>query len=115
VEPFLPNIYTHNENPTAYPYTRSRFFSPFNIYFSWLLPTDDSLFQRAVLESAQALLDVAQAEGQSNLGGVPLYPNYAAGSTPVEVIYGDYLDELRVLKARVDPDNVMGLAGGFKL
>lgn len=68
-----------------------------------------------MLESARELLDAAQSQGQSNLGEVPLYPNYAAGTTPVEVIYGDYLDELRALKARVDPDNVMGLAGGFKL
>ncbi|KAJ2929232.1 hypothetical protein H1R20_g7868, partial [Candolleomyces eurysporus] len=115
VEPFLPNIYTHNANHTAYPYSRSRFFSPFNIYFSWLSPTDDKLFRRSILESAQALLDAQQAEGQSNLGEVPLYPNYAEGSTPVEVIYGSNLNGLRKLKKRVDLDNVMGLAGGFKL
>ncbi|KAJ2917514.1 hypothetical protein MD484_g2939, partial [Candolleomyces efflorescens] len=115
VEPFLPNIYAHSTNPTAYPYSRSRFFSPFNIYFSWLNPLEDDLFQKSVMESARALLDAAQSEGQSNLGDVPLYPNYATGTTPVEVIYGDHLGKLRALKARVDPDNVMGLAGGFKL
>jgi len=35
-------------------------------------------------------------------------------NTPLEDIYGDNLPALRALKAKIDPKNVMGLAGGFK-
>lgn len=47
--------------------------------------------------------------------GAALYPNYAIFDTPVESIYGSNLDRMRKVKAAVDPDNVMGLAGGFKV
>jgi hypothetical protein len=35
--------------------------------------------------------------------------------TPLEDLYGDNLPGLRAIKHAVDPENVMGLAGGFKL
>ncbi|KAI3616345.1 putative fad dependent oxidoreductase [Moniliophthora roreri] len=35
-------------------------------------------------------------------------------NTPLELIYGDNLGRLREIKRRIDPENVMGLAGGFK-
>jgi hypothetical protein len=42
------------------------------------------------------------------------YPNYAISDTPLEEMYGTNIQKLREIKVRVDPDNVMGLAGGFK-
>ena len=47
-------------------------------------------------------------------GPLALYGNYADANTPLSDIYGDNLPSLRALKAKVDPRNVMGLAGGFK-
>ena len=35
--------------------------------------------------------------------------------TPLADIYGDNLLALQALNAKVDPNNVMGLAGGFKV
>jgi len=43
-----------------------------------------------------------------------LYGNYVNARTPLVDIYGENLPRLRALKAKVDPENVMGLAGGFK-
>jgi hypothetical protein len=57
---------------------------------------------------------VAVADGQP-VENASHYVNYALYGTPVENIYGDNLGRLREIKAAVDPQDVMGLAGGFKL
>jgi hypothetical protein len=43
-----------------------------------------------------------------------LYGNYVDVKTPLVDIYGENLPILQALQAKVDPNNVMGLAGGFK-
>jgi hypothetical protein len=43
-----------------------------------------------------------------------LYGNDADAATPLVDIYGDNLPILQALRAKIDPDNVMGLTGGFK-
>jgi len=57
---------------------------------------------------------VAKAEGLLSDSPKALYANYAAANTPLVDIYGDNLPKLQALKAKIDPYNVMGLAGGFK-
>lgn len=44
----------------------------------------------------------------------PLYGNYALADTPLEAMYGANVERLTSIKKKVDPENVMGLAGGFK-
>ena len=44
----------------------------------------------------------------------PSYPNYALFDTPLEEMYGGNVPCLKSLKERVDPENIMGQAGGFK-
>jgi len=88
-------------------------FLPNNIEFAWTNATFDKDFQAAARSSAKALFNVAQSEGQS-LEGVPLYPNYAIYDTPLKNIYGSNLPKLRSLQSKVDPNNVMALAGGWK-
>lgn len=61
-----------------------------------------------------ALLETARSEGQ-DLSACPYYPNYAAAATPVDEMYLGNLPVLKALKKRYDPDNVMGLTGGFKI
>jgi hypothetical protein len=41
--------------------------------------------------------------------------NYALAETPLELLYGPNLPSLHATKQKWDPQNVMGLAGGFKL
>lgn len=57
---------------------------------------------------------VAEAEGQ-DIASCPLYANYATAETPLEKIYLDQLPALKRLRAQIDKNNVMTLAGGFKL
>ncbi len=64
--------------------------------------------------SAKQITAAAVADGQA-IEDVALYPNYALFDTPLERIFGGNVERLKVIKARVDPDDVMGLAGGFKL
>ncbi|PFH46241.1 hypothetical protein AMATHDRAFT_77754 [Amanita thiersii Skay4041] len=113
VEPFLPTILNHNTSPTAYPPTRAQAFYPFNIFYSWTGEAfDNNLFDK-IRASADRIRDVA-VQDDPRVADAPLYPNYAIFDTPLQKVYGVNVDRLKALKARVDPDNVMGLAGGFK-
>ena len=40
--------------------------------------------------------------------------NYALFDTPLEDMYGANVPRLRKIRAEIDPEDVMGLAGGFK-
>jgi len=63
--------------------------------------------------SAKTIHDVAIADGQ-NLSHVAVYINYVLFNTPLEDMYGGNLARLRSIKAKIDPERVMDLAGGFK-
>jgi hypothetical protein len=112
-EPFLPSILSHNKAPTAYPPTRDHVYLPLGILFAWLDATHDDYFYDAIRRSAERMRDVAIQDGQE-IAHAPLYPNYAIFGTPLRDMYGANVDKLHRLKKRVDPDNVMELAGAFK-
>ena len=71
--------------------------------------------QEGIRQSAARLESLAVAEGQAGVDTASKYANYAIYDTPVSRIYGGNLVRLQATKARVDPNNVMGLAGGFKI
>lgn len=87
---------------------------PINIYYAWSLESSDTLIHGVMQESARYLTEIAISEGQ-NVTDLPLYPNYALYDTPLERLYGGNVAKLQTIKARYDPDNVMALAGGWKL
>jgi hypothetical protein len=64
-------------------------------------------------DGAKTVHNVAIADGQS-LSDAAVYVNYALFDTPLEDMYGGNLAMLRSIKAKIDPDKVMDLAGGFK-
>ncbi|KAH7887220.1 hypothetical protein F5I97DRAFT_1120742 [Phlebopus sp. FC_14] len=115
VEPFLPTLFNYSSTPSAYPASRSQPLLPLNIIFSWTLPTSDEYVQDAIRTSANTLRAKAIVGGQTEIQDATVYGNYAIFDTPVENIYGDNLGRLQSIKAAVDPDDVMGLAGGFKV
>ena len=67
----------------------------------------------AARQSATHLTNAAIEEGQY-VGNAALYPNYALVGTPLEKMYGQNVGHLRALKQRIDLEDVMGLAGGWK-
>ncbi|KAF8970543.1 hypothetical protein BDZ97DRAFT_1914448 [Flammula alnicola] len=114
IELFLPSIYSHNPDKTAFPPVRDIPFQPFNIAFLWNSSEFDLAFHNAIVASSAQIRKAALAEGQTGLVHAPNYPNYAVAGTPLVDMYGVNLPALRALKARVDPTNTMGLAGGWK-
>ena len=118
VEPFLQSYLSHANSPSAFPPLAARqpgkAPNPILVYFGWEDPLYDDEFVTAVEESVNRLAVVAKVEGLLIDDPPALYGNYASARTPLVDIYGDNLPRLRTLKAKIDPKNVMGLAGGFK-
>jgi hypothetical protein len=113
VEPFDPSLFNHSNTPSAYPPDRSRALFPTNIYFAWSSSSKDADVAAAILQSTNTIRSAAIAEGQ-NIVDVAPYGNYALFGTPVETLYGANLPRLKSIRSKVDPNNVMALAGGFK-
>jgi FAD/FMN-containing dehydrogenase len=82
-----------------------------NVYNAWTDSTYDNQMIVAAKESTAQLQNVAAADGV--LGSFS-YVNYAIYDTPLEAMYGDNVQRLKEIKHRVDPQNIMNLAGGFR-
>ena len=63
--------------------------------------------------SAASLVEAGIQDGQDLKNAAP-YVNYALFGTPLEAMYGEHLERLREIKKKYDPEDVMGLAGGWK-
>jgi hypothetical protein len=113
-EIFLPSVYSHNPDKTAYPPVRNIPFNPFILDSSWTSSEFDTDFGHAIRASAANIHNAAIALGQTELRHAPVYPNYAALGTPLENMYGANVPALRSLRKRIDPTDVMALAGGWK-
>ena len=72
------------------------------------------MFVASAEESIKRLSAVADTEGLLLTDPSGLYGNYAGAETPLVDIYGDNLPILQALQARIDPNDVMGLTGGFR-
>ncbi|CDO76775.1 hypothetical protein BN946_scf184978.g4 [Trametes cinnabarina] len=113
-EPFLQTIFSHAApNSSAYPPNRAIAPSPLSISYAWNDSSADEAMHSAARESAGQLTRVLSSEGQ-NVKDTALYGNYAIFGTPLERIYGSNLPRLRMLKAKYDPNGIMGLTGGWK-
>jgi hypothetical protein len=68
----------------------------------------------ALRVSAATLVEAGIKDGQ-DLKNAAAYVNYALFGTPVEKMYGEHLERLRWIRKEYDPEDVMGLAGGWKI
>jgi hypothetical protein len=84
-----------------------------NIWFQWNATKDDAVMTNAARQTTNNILEAAERDGQ-DLIKASAYPNYAIWGTKLEDMYGGNVPKLRSLKRRVDPENIMGLAGGWK-
>lgn len=113
LEPFLPSAFAQAPTESsAFPPIRQLLF-PSCITYSWNNSSSDNRIHQAVRESVEQLRLVAEAEGQ-RIADLPLYGNYAIFGTSLERIYGGNVERLRRIKRQYDPDNIMGLAGGWR-
>jgi hypothetical protein len=113
MEPYPPGLFSHG-SPSAYPPDRSRAVFPSVLTAKWSDRSLDETMARVLRESAKAIRDVAVFADGQDLSEATVYVNYALFGTPLEDIYGGNLPRLRGIKAGVDPERVMDLAGGFK-
>ena len=67
----------------------------------------------AMRKHSGALHDTALADGQ-NVSQAAVYPDYALFDTPLDDMYEANVLRLREIRAEIDPEDIMGLAGGFK-
>lgn len=105
-----PSVYSHTTALSAWPGSRELPFSPISILFGWIGDgTTDDVIVEGIKQSAANLQAYAPETEQ-----LSLYGNYALADTPLEVMYGANVERLTSIKKVVDPENVMGLAGGFK-
>ena len=114
IELFLPSIYSHSSIRTAFPPMRNIPFQPFNIAYQWNSSAFDDDFHATAVASQARLINAQISLGQKGLANVPFYPNYAIAGTPLEKMYGANIPALVELKQRIDPTDIMGLAGGWK-
>ncbi|KAI9449852.1 FAD-binding domain-containing protein [Lactarius psammicola] len=112
-EPFLRDVFSHGSD-SAYPPDRSHALFPTALIINFSNASLDDTMAKATRNYSDAVTAAAVADGQ-NLSSASVYLNYALFDTPPEDIYGANLPRLRAIKKAVDSENVMGLAGGFKL
>ncbi|KAF8267898.1 FAD-binding domain-containing protein [Lactarius quietus] len=112
IDPFESDFLTHG-SPSAYPANRTLPVFPSRIYFGW---TDSSADQRMgdAIRASTAVLERAIIEDDQDLKNAAAYTNYAISGTPLEKIYGGNLPRLRRIREIYDPEDVMGLAGGWR-
>jgi hypothetical protein len=112
-EPFLTNVFSHGPD-SAYPPDRSHALFPTGVSIAFSNASMDDTVAKALRNLSDTVTAAAVADGQ-NLTDAAVYPNYALFDTPLEDIYGANIPRLQAIRNAVDPENVMGLAGGFKL
>ncbi|KAH9168080.1 FAD-binding domain-containing protein [Lactarius sanguifluus] len=112
-EAFLKDLFSHGSD-SASPPDRSRALLPTAVTITYNNASLDDTVSKGMRTLSDTVTAAAVADGQ-NVSHAAVYPNYALFDTPLEEIYGANLPRLHAIKKAVDPKNVMGLAGGFKI
>ena len=112
IETFDKAFFSHGSD-SAYPPDRSHAIFPSALGVEWSNSSLDDTMAFALRSFADAVRDAALADGQ-NVSDAAKYPNYALFGTPLEDMYGGNVERLRKIRAAIDPDDVMGLTGGWK-
>jgi hypothetical protein len=113
LDPFESDILTHGQ-ASAYPPNRPLAVLPSSIYFGWTDQSADKYMTDAMRISTATLLEAGIRDGQDLKHAAP-YTNYALIGTPVKRMYGVHVKRLSEIRKKYDPENVMSLAGGWKL
>ena len=98
---------------SAYPPDRSHVIFPSVFTLQWTNASLDETMAFALRQMSYSIRAAALADGQ-NVSHAAKYLNYALFGTPLKDMYGGNVERLREIRAAIDPDDVMGLAGGWK-
>lgn len=114
--PFLPTIFDNSPPEAAWPHKKGEVYGPIVTYFLWENEKDDDHWLGVLTETLERLRQVALKEGVTK-DDVPYYWNTSLEPEyiTVEQIYRGNLDRLKKLRAKYDPNDVMGLTGGFRI
>ncbi|KAH9042476.1 FAD-binding domain-containing protein [Lactarius pseudohatsudake] len=112
LEPFANTLFSHGA-PSAYPPDRSHVVFPSIASCQWSDASLDATMTNALHQIIDEARAAVLADGQ-NVSHAAVYVNYALFDTPLKDIYGSNVARLQKIKAKIDPEDVMGLAGGFK-
>ena len=112
LEPFDKGLFSHGSG-SAYPPDRSQAIFPTVLGVAWSNSSLDETMANALRNISNTIQAAALVDGQ-NVSHAAIYPNYALFGTPLEDMYGVNVGRLRQIRAEIDPEDVMGLAGGWK-
>ena len=112
LEPFDKGIFSHGSD-SAYPPDRSQVVFPSALFVQWSNASLDDAIAFALRNISDTIHSAALADGQK-VSDAAKYPNYALFDTPLDHMYGGNVERLRKIRAVIDPDDVMGLTGGWK-
>ena len=112
LEPYDNGLFSHGSD-SAYPPDRSHAIFPTVLIAVWSNSSLDETMAFALRNISNTIHAVALTDRQ-NVSHAAVYVNYALPGTPLEDIYGGNVERLRQIKAAIDPEDVMGLAGGWK-
>jgi hypothetical protein len=112
LEPFDKDVFSHGSG-SAYPFDRSRAVFPSIVSVQFSNDSLDDTVASALRNMSDTVYAAALADGQ-DVSHAAKYPNYSLFGTPLEVMYSRNVERLRRIKAAIDPEDVMGLTGGWK-
>ena len=112
LEPFDKGLFSHGSG-SAYPPDRSHALLPSVFSLQWSNSSLDKTMASALRQISRTIHAVALADGQ-NVSHAAVYVNNALFGTPLEDIYGGNVGRLHKIRSEIDPEDVMGLAGGWK-
>jgi hypothetical protein len=112
LEPFASTLLSHGTH-SAYPLDRSHVFFPSNLGLHWTDASLDATVASALRQYVESVRAAVLADEQ-DLSHASVDVNYALFGTPLKVMYETNVRRLRRIGTKIDPEDVMGLAGGFK-
>lgn len=111
-EPFSPKHLTFApEGSSAWPPSRAKPFFPLLLFFQFSDPSKYNEIRDIAYASGARLQSYLRSRGDDLK---VVYPNFADSGASVENMYGKNLPRLKTLRKRYDPQNVMGLTGGWR-
>ncbi|KAG0701510.1 hypothetical protein DFH29DRAFT_555526 [Suillus ampliporus] len=111
--PFMPCMFD-SSSPAAWPHKEGQPNGPLLVCFQWEGENNDKYWIELTKQILQSIRKVAKQEGCTN-DELPSYCNTSLADTPVQDIYKNNLSKLKKIRAKYDPNDVMGRAGGFRI